>query len=176
MPREGLPAFSPGSSRAGRDSSRKASHHDRDRWMVLLPASTCMLQPLAGGDPNSAAPAGAEEKSRRLLSPGSDTHVLHPATGWARGLAVPHLLTWLAPSYDAAGQVTTAHMKCTPGSPTTAQVTTKMATIKSFLFCSTVSHLAARITRVLSCGQQIPKLSLGPKHALATLQMPPCVC
>lgn len=91
MLQEGLPAccFSPCNSGAVCDSSRKTSHHVRGCWMSLLPGSTCVLQPLSRGDPSSAALSRAEDKSTRLLSYGSDTHVLRPAAGSAGGVADP---------------------------------------------------------------------------------------
>lgn len=125
MLQEGLPAcfFSPCNSGAVCDSSRKTSHHVRGCWMSLLPGSTCVLQPLSRGDPSSAALSRAEDKSTRLLSYGSDTHVLRPAAGSAGGVAdqpptPPRLPNWrpgLRPILCCAAQVTTAHMKCIPG-------------------------------------------------------------
>lgn len=184
MLQEGLPAcfFSPCNSGAVCDSSRKTSHHVRGCWMSLLPGSTCVLQPLSRGDPSSAALSRAEDKSTRLLSYGSDTHVLRPAAGSAGGLADPP-----PPGFPTGAQRSDPSCAAQPrwplhtwnaslGGPTTAWLCTKMAPIKSFPFRSAIAHVEGRMIWVLSCGQQIPELSLEPKHAPVALQMPPGIC
>lgn len=132
------------------------------------------------GRPEFSCSVGAEDKSTRLLSHGPDTHVPRPAARSAGGAGwpppLPNSCPALRPILCCAAQVTTAHMKCIPGGPTTAWLRTKMAPIKSFPFRSAVAHVEGRMIWVLSCGQRIPELSLEPKHALVALQMPPGVC
>lgn len=148
--------------------------------MSPLPGSTCVLQPLSRGDPSSAALSEQKTKAQGCFHTGQTATSRAQPPAQLGGLAEPPLLPnsrpALRPILCCAAQVTTAHMKCIPGGPTTAWLRTKMAPIKSFPFRSAIAHVEGRMIWVLSCGQRIPELSLEPKHALVALQMPPGIC
>lgn len=178
MLQEGLPAcFSPCNSGAVCDSSRKTSHHDRDCWMSLLPGCTCVLQPLTEEIWVQLLCLEQKTKARGCFHVGQTPTSCAQPQAEPGGLADPHPPpNWcpaLRPILCCAAQVTTARMKCIPGGPATAWLSTKMAPIKSFPFRRAIAHMEGRMIWVLSCGQRIPELSLEPKHALAALQMPP---